>query len=70
MKVLTCSLNFLEKVQKLLKCKSYFCVFQCANIRMCGKPNFGSDSVLENQTVQKFDMFRQFSDINCMQSAI
>jgi len=41
-------------------------------IGMCGKPKFGSNSVVKNRTVQKFDIRSDSFPIylKCMQSAI
>jgi len=37
----------------------------------CGKQKIGSDSVLENRTIQKFDICSDsFADRNCLQSAV
>jgi len=37
---------------------------------MCGKPKFGSDTVLKPNHLKMWRPFGRFSDINCMQSAI
>jgi len=37
---------------------------------MCRKPKFGSDLVLKNRTIQKFEICSAGFPTNCMQSVI